>query len=109
MLPAPAPSIATLPSAPRWDADYLENPAPAYPPLSRRAGEEGTVMLKVLVEPSGSVAKVEIQQGSGYERLDKSAISAVLRWRFVPAKQGNEALAAWVLVPIAFSLKVELK
>ena len=53
---------AVEPSVPRFDADYLQNPAPAYPPLSRRAGEEGKVVLKVYVEPSGLASQVEIQK-----------------------------------------------
>ncbi len=101
---APTPA-AVEPSQPRFDADYLQNPAPAYPPLSRRAGEEGKVVLKVYVEPSGLASQVEIHKSSDFERLDKSAISAVSRWKFVPAKQGSVAVGAWVLVPIVFSLK----
>ena len=98
-------AVAAEPSAPRFDADYLQNPAPTYPPLSRRAGEEGKVVLKVYVDAGGLPGKVEIHQGSGFERLDKSAVAAVSRWKFVPARQGSQALAAWVLVPIVFSLK----
>ena len=33
------------------------------------------------------------------------AIDTVKRWRFVPARQGDRAVAAWVLVPITFSLE----
>ena len=101
---APA-SAAAAPTAPRFDANYLDNPAPAYPPLSRRAGEEGRVVLSVYVEPTGQPGKVEVRTSSGYERLDKSATVAVGRWRFVPARRGPDTVGAWVLVPIVFSLK----
>lgn len=103
--PPPAPAEDQEASLPRFDADYLQNPAPAYPPLSRRAGEEGKVVLKVYVEPSGLASQVDIHKSSDFERLDKSALSAVSRWRFVPARQGSVAVGAWVLVPIVFSLK----
>ena len=104
--PAAAPAaVAAAPSVPRFDADYLNNPAPAYPPLSRRLYEEGKVVLRVFVEASGAAGTVEIRSSSGFERLDKSAVTAVSRWKFVPAKQGAEAVGAWVLVPIIFSLK----
>ena len=102
---APAVPVAAAPSVPRFDADYLNNPAPAYPPLSRRLHEEGKVVLRVFVEASGAAGTVEIRTSSGFERLDKSAVTAVSRWKFVPAKQGAEAVGAWVLVPIIFSLK----
>ena len=92
-------------TAPRFDADYLDNPAPTYPPLSRKAGEEGRVLLYVLVEASGLPSKIEVRTSSGFERLDRAAMAAVKRWKFVPAKQGAEAVAAWVQVPIVFSVK----
>jgi protein TonB len=92
-------------TAPRFDADYLDNPAPAYPPLSRRQHEEGKVVLQVYVEASGLAGKVELHTSSGYERLDRSAIAAVSRWKFAPARQGAAAVGAWVLVPLVFSLK----
>jgi protein TonB len=47
---------------------------------------------------------VEVKQSSGFIRLDDAARSAVERWRFVPAKQGGEAIEAWVLVPLHFTL-----
>jgi periplasmic protein TonB len=97
---APAPIIS-----PRFDADYLDNPSPVYPPLSRRMGEHGRVLLRVHVTPEGSAAQVEIRESSGFERLDKAARETVQRWRFVPARQGDRGVAAWVLVPISFSIR----
>lgn len=99
------PVAAAAPTAPKFDADYLDNPKPVYPPVSRREREQGKVLLRVYVEASGAAGKVELATSSGYERLDKSALAAVSRWRFAPARQGPEALAAWVTVPIIFSLK----
>lgn len=94
-----------MPTAPRFDADYLDNPKPVYPPISRLEREQGKVLLRVHVDAGGAADKVEMQAGSGFERLDKAAIAAVSRWRFVPARQGSEPVAAWVVVPIVFSLK----
>jgi len=93
------------PTAPRFDAAYLQNPAPVYPPLSRRAGEEGKVVLQVFVEASGLASTVKVQESAGVERLDQAAIAAVKRWKFIPAQRGTEAVGAWVRVPIVFSLK----
>lgn len=90
---------------PRFDADYLHNPRPVYPPMSRRMGEEGKVYLRVRVEADGSPSWVEIKTSSGSPRLDQAAENAVRRWRFVPAKRGDEAISAWVVVPISFNLK----
>ncbi|MBI1754069.1 MAG: energy transducer TonB [Acidobacteria bacterium] len=90
--------------APRFDAAYLQNPEPAYPPLSKRFGEEGKVILRVLVNPEGQPEQVEVRQSSGHTRLDQAALGTVKRWRFTPARRGAERLAAWVLVPLSFQL-----
>lgn len=103
--PVAAQAAAATPTAPRFDADYLDNPKPVYPPISRREREQGKVLLRVHVDAGGAADQVEMQAGSGFERLDKAAIAAVSRWRFVPARQGSEPVAAWVMVPIVFSLK----
>jgi periplasmic protein TonB len=106
---AAAPVVVQAPPAPilppRFDADYLDNPAPSYPPLSRRLREHGRVLLRVYVSPEGGATRVEIRESSGYDRLDKAAQDTVQRWRFVPARQGDKGVAAWVLVPISFSLR----
>lgn len=89
----------------RFDADYLRNPSPAYPPLARRNGEEGKVVLRVLVNPQGSADEVEIRTSSGSRRLDESAQKTVRTWRFIPAKRGELPVQSWVLVPIIFKLE----
>lgn len=89
---------------PVFDADYLNNPSPAYPPLSRRMREQGVVYLRVLVSTDGVPDQVELKKSSGSVRLDESALCTVKKWRFVPARRGSQTVAAWVVVPIAFSL-----
>ncbi len=112
--PAPTPVVAAnsavappppVPTQPRFDADYLDNPKPAYPPISRRLNEQGRVTLRVLVAADGGAREVQLHTSSGSPRLDESALAAVRRWKFVPARLGLEPVAAWVLVPISFTLK----
>jgi protein TonB len=99
-LPEPEPV-----TPPRFDAAYLKNPAPVYPPLSRRSGEQGNVTLRVRVTEDGHAAEISVRTSSGSPRLDEAAQAAVREWRFVPAKQGDQAVAAWVLVPLVFKLE----
>jgi protein TonB len=101
--PPVAPAVAATP--PRFDANYLDNPKPNYPPLSRRSGEEGKVVLRVRVDAEGNASDVQLHAGSGFERLDNAALTTVRRWKFIPARSGGEFVAATVLVPIVFSLK----
>jgi len=107
---APAPAGPALhgggpaPTLPRFDAAYLNNPAPAYPARSRRAREEGQVILRVLVSPEGHPVQIEVRTGSGFSGLDQAAVATVRQWRFAPARLGDLPVSAWVLVPIEFSL-----
>lgn len=96
--------VVPLQSPPRFDADYLHNPPPAYPPLARRMHLEGRVVLRVHVGHEGRPLEVLVDTGSGYDILDRAALDAVRRWRFVPARRGAEAIAAWVRVPLAFHI-----
>jgi protein TonB len=89
----------------RFNAGYLNNPAPPYPSQSRRRGEEGKVILRVLVSKEGAALQVEIDTSSGSSRLDESALNTVRQWRFIPASRGGAAIDSWVLVPILFRLE----
>lgn len=104
--PAPTPVVAAVEvTPPVFNADYLKNPAPPYPAQSRRLGEEGRVILRVLVSAAGAAEDVQIRTSSGSARLDEAARETVRQWKFQPARRGSEAIAAWVLVPIRFSLE----
>ncbi len=98
----PAPAKVELPSS---DADYLQNPKPAYPPISKRLGEQGKVLVRVLIGVDGNAQKAEIRQSSGFERLDQSALATVLRWRYTPGKRAGVAEAMWFNVPVNFILE----
>ncbi|MEQ1516363.1 MAG: TonB family protein, partial [Usitatibacteraceae bacterium] len=86
-------AVASIPASPaeveppKFDAEYLENPAPAYPALSRRMGEQGRVIVRVFVDANGAANHLEIKTSSGSQRLDAAALDAVRRWKFLPAKQ----------------------
>lgn len=89
----------------QFDAAYLNNPTPVYPSLSRRLGEQGSVLLAVHVSEQGRADTVQLKRSSGFPRLDDAALDAVRRWRFVAAKQGEQLVASWVNVPVKFVLE----
>lgn len=95
-------SAVVLPSA---DAAYLHNPPPVYPRMSRRLGEQGTVVLHVLISAQGLPERVELRTSSGFARLDQSALDAVPRWRFVPGQRQGVPEAMWFNVPVRFVLE----
>lgn len=89
---------------PRFNADYLHNPAPEYPGTSRRRGEQGRLTLKVVVNTNGDAESVQLDKSSGFELLDKAALNAVKNWKFIPAKSNHQPVAGTVIVPVRFSL-----
>jgi len=104
--PAAPAAVARAPSVvpPSFDADYLHNPPPRYPPAAARLRESGRVLLAVAVSAAGLPERVEIAASSGSPRLDQAALETVKRWRFVPARQGDKPVAASVTVPLVFRL-----
>lgn len=83
---------------------YQLNDPPAYPRLSRKRGQEGTVFLQVLVDEEGRVQDLEIENSSGFRLLDRAAESAVQKWVFEPGRRGEEKIPMWVRVPVTFQL-----
>lgn len=73
-------------------------PRPPYPPMSEENGEEGTVVLSVLVAPGGKVQSVKVAKGSGHSRLDRAARQA--------AQNGHFNASQWTefRVPVTFKL-----
>lgn len=103
--PTPAPAAPARLELPSSDADYLSNPKPPYPPMSKRLGEQGKAVVRVLIGADGLPQKVELRQSSGFERLDQSALATVMKWRYVPGKRGGVPEAMWFSVPISFVLE----
>lgn len=83
---------------------YLRNPAPYYPESSRKRGEEGLVVLVADIDVSGKVKGLIVRSSSGYTALDASALKAVHKWKFEPARLGSMALESKVEVPVRFQL-----
>lgn len=108
-----APAVTASPEPPRpvpvtpplYNAAYLSNPPPDYPAVARRRGLEGVVLLSVLVSEAGLPKEIRLAKTSGAAVLDEAALEAVKGWKFVPARQGEQAVAAWVEVPIRFRLE----
>lgn len=103
--PPPAPPAPPRVELPSSDADYLQNPKPPYPPMSKKLNEQGTVIIRVLIGVDGLPQKSEIRKSSGYSRLDESAATTVMKWRYVPGKRAGVPETMWFNVPINFVLE----
>ncbi|MGB3478827.1 MAG: energy transducer TonB [bacterium] len=80
------------------------NPKPKYPELAKKAGIEGTTVIKMLVDIDGSVREVKILKSSGNQMLDQAALVAAKKSKFTPAKQRDKFVRVWVSRPFKFLL-----
>ncbi len=77
---------------------------PFYPFRAREMGIEGVVVVKLLVDEKGRVKKVKVLKSSPPGVFERSVISAVRSWRFIPAKEDGRPVPCWVVKPIKFKL-----
>lgn len=80
------------------------NPKPHYPERARAEGREGTALLRVTVLSTGKVGEALIEQSSGHADLDRSAVEAVMKWTFLPARRGENPVVSSVRIPVTFAL-----
>ncbi|WP_373425149.1 energy transducer TonB [Variovorax boronicumulans] len=97
----PAPPAVQLPSS---NADYLQNPKAVYPAMSKRLGEQGKVIVKVLVGVDGLPKSAEVKKSSGFDRLDEAAIEYIMKCRFVPGKVNGVVQAMSYDAPVNYVL-----
>ena len=109
-VPAPAPAPAPVPAAeparvmPRIDARRSQQPE--YPAASRRLGEQGSVVLQVLVDTDGRVIDSKLLQSSGYDRLDQAALAGVRSdYRFLPGTVGGKPQQMWYTFKFTWKLR----
>jgi protein TonB len=104
--PTPAPPAPPVKTGVSIGASYrASNRQPVQPPMSVRYGEQGTVMLQVLVKADGTAGSVDIKKSSGFPLLDEAARTTVQTWRFNPATVDGKPVQEWYVVPVTFTLK----
>lgn len=101
-------TAALPPSAIVWEdrPRFRAPPVPAvYPPKSIELGQQGEARIRVRLDPDGAAAEILLHRSSGFDLLDRAALVAVRRWRFMPAVRDGRAVAAWVEIPVRFHLR----
>jgi len=103
----PASAVAAAPAAvpPSSEAQCPGNPEPPYPPMSKRLGETGRVIVGALIGADGRVQEVNLQRSSGYSRLDEAAKQAVRHWRCQPVTRDGVPQTEWRNAPVDFILR----
>ena len=77
---------------------------PLYPDAARRAGIQGTTLLRIHIEVDGRVSEVMVARSAGHQSLDEAAAEAVRRWRFEPALNAGGPVSMWAVVPVEFRI-----
>jgi periplasmic protein TonB len=111
-LPAPARSGSTVAALPP-DAGVTRvaqprggyQVQPSYPSSAKKLNIQGTTMLRVHVLADGKIGEINVEQSAGHPDLDQAATDAVRRWRFEPARRGDDPVAMWVELPVVFRLR----
>jgi len=98
-----SPSRAATDVPARIDSAF-PNPQPPYPPSAQLNGEAGTILVKVLVRPSGKPVRAEVASSSGFPDLDNAAVEGVLNWRYVPATRDGDTVSDWTTVKVVYQL-----
>lgn len=80
-----------------------------YPRRARRRGVEGTVVLRIWLDRTGRVTRVEVVESSGSVVLDDAAKAGAERWRFVPAMRNGMPIADWTTGTVRFELAVKVR
>lgn len=75
-----------------------------YPEQARRLGLEGTVIVKALVMPNGTVERSSIYESDNV-LFNSEALRGIQGIRFTPALQNDRAVACWIYIPVKFRLR----
>jgi protein TonB len=96
--PAPVEVLSSQPS-------FLEPPRqPSYPSQARRRNQQGVVLVEVRLDARGQQRSINVLRSSGVDSLDRAALEAVAKWRFLPETTGGQAVPSRVHIPIQFAL-----
>ena len=79
---------------------FITKPSASYPAESRKAGEEGSVTLRITVDSCGRPSDVAVFVSSGFPRLDRAAVEGGWRCRIRNAESGAQFDA-----PMRFDLR----
>jgi periplasmic protein TonB len=77
---------------------------PSYPPHSRYLGNEGTVVLRVMIDETGRVVQADIAKSSGFDDLDAAARATLLAGHCEPHIGATGPMTVHAMQPLTFKL-----
>ncbi len=76
-----------------------------YPEIALKAGVEGKVLVWAFVDKTGNVTETLVKQSLGNNGCDEEAVKAIKSVKWKPAKQRDDPVGVWVMVPVEFKLR----
>ena len=109
---APEPAVEAAPKSPApvtlssdLSVSCPQRSIPNYPAISKRANEQGLVVLRVELDETGRITSVRVATSSGHKRLDEAGLAAVKSWQCNPSTRNGVAVRAVALQPFDFILE----
>jgi protein TonB len=87
---------------PDQPAKPLRTPGPQYPHEAFVKKIEGTVLIEILIDERGRVARARVL--ASVPPLDEAALAAVRSWAFVPARHQGRPVASLARAPVSFRI-----
>ena len=104
--PPPPPSGPQFKFIPYDDPPRPVTPIkPVYPDIAQEAGIEGQVLVQCFIDEKGRVKETIVVKGIPNTGLNESAVQALRKRRFRPAKQRERPVGVWITIPINFKLQ----
>jgi len=104
IVPPPPPTSSAHPPrvSTMMEGNLIYRVQPQYPPLARQARVQGIVVLRATISREGKIENLQVV--SGHPLLVKSAMDAVLQWRYRPYYLNNEPVEVETQVTVNFTL-----
>src|SRR5579871_4233736 len=103
---APAAPVQQAVAPTRASGISSTHTTPPYPPDAKRNGQEGTVVLHILISAQGEVTSATVSKSSGVPELDQAAVDWVVKhWKYKPASENGTAVASASDAQVVFNLK----
>lgn len=95
---------STVSRASTQEPKILKRAVPVYPSLAREAGAEGTVLVEVVIDPTGRVINARVVKSDTVPSLKRAALDAAYQFLFAPARQHHRAISVRLVIPFHFRL-----
>jgi TonB family protein len=96
-------AASTVAAAPQEEPRTKKSVNPAYPEILKRAGIEGEVWIKAVINEKGFVEKAEVIKTTNKD-FNEATIDAAKQWEFVPASKDGKAIRTEVTIPFRYRL-----